>query len=303
MNATLDTGIDLHCHSTASDGTLSPAAVVAAAHAAGVRTLALTDHDTLAGLDAARTAAASLGLHFIDGVEISTRWRNRTIHVVALDFDPAHTMLHAGLAGLQAQRCIRAAAIATRLEALGLRDALPRAQALAAGGQITRAHFARLLVADRLCRNAQQAFKRFLGTGKPADVKCDWVPMAEAIGWVHIAGGQIVLAHPLHYDLSRTQLGNLLRDFQLAGGVAVETSTATTSTEDRARVAAMARAHGLCGSRGSDFHDPSQSWRRLGAAAPLPESLEPVWARFRVPPPVCPLQPPVAAFSPASPPS
>lgn len=275
--------IELHCHSRASDGVLGPADVVRSAHAAGVRTLALTDHDTLAGLDAARAAARQFGMHFVDGAEISTRWRNRTIHVVALDFDPTAAKLRDGLAMLQEKRCSRATAIAEKLEAVGLHDALARAQALATGGQITRTHFARLLVEDRLCRNARQAFTRFLGTGKSASVQCDWVPIADALHWIHAAGGRAVLAHPLHYGLSTNQIGNLARDFKLAGGDAIEVSTATTAAADVVRIGALAARCGLRGSAGSDFHDPAQGWRRLGSASALPVEVEPVWTSFRTP--------------------
>lgn len=274
-------GIDLHCHSRASDGTLSPTALVAAAHAAGVRMLALTDHDTLAGLDAARAAAATRNMHFINGVEISTRWGTRTIHIVGLDFDAHCAALLDGLAGLQAQRRQRARAIAAKLENFGVTDALRRARYAADGGQITRTHFARLLVEDGLCQDARRAFRRILGDGKPGCVATPWVSIDAAVAWIRAAKGQAVLAHPQCYRLSRTKFDCLLDTFTAAGGTALEVCCGNSKDADVVRATSAARRHGLFGSAGSDFHDPAHAWRHLGGTAPMPSSVTPVWHHFR----------------------
>lgn len=272
--------IDLHNHSQASDGALTPTELVRRAHAAGVQTLALTDHDSTDGLAEAATEAARLGLQLVTGVEISCLWQRRTIHVVGLDIDPAHPQLRAGLALLQSERQQRAERIAARLGKLGLRDALPRAQA-AGGGQLTRTHFARLLVEDGIAKDLKQAFKRYMVQGKLGYVAAQWVPMDTAITWIHAAGGRAVLAHPMRYSLSGAWRERLFAAFSECGGDAAEISTANPDLNERQLVTRLCQAHGLMGSAGSDFHSPEQSWIQHGRLAPLPEGIAPVWSGFR----------------------
>lgn len=274
-------GVDLHCHSTASDGSLTPAEVVAMAAASGVRVLALTDHDTLDGVAPAQAAGRLLDVHVIPAIELSVRWGQRPLHLVGLDVDPQAPALLAGVATLQAQRLERAAAIAAKLQRLGLADALPRAVALAGGGQITRTHFARLLVADGLSRDLPRAFKHILAAGRPGYAAADWVPMDQAIDWIRQAGGQAVLAHPLQYRLGSTLRERLLEAFVAAGGNALEVCCGNSDAADVAKLAAAAKRHGLMGSIGSDFHSPQQRWLRLGGVAPLPHGVTAVWERFR----------------------
>lgn len=276
-------GIDLHCHSTASDGRLTPAQLVEAAADAGVGMLALTDHDTLNGLAEAQQAALPCGITLVPGVEISVRWQQRTLHVVGLDIDVNAPALRAGLTQLQEQRRLRAAATAAKLERLGLADALNRASAQTGGGQITRTHFARLLVESAMCKTMQQAFKRYLAPGKPAYAAAQWVPMAEAIGWIVEAGGYAVLAHPLQYRLSTSARARLLEDFCRADGSALEVCCGNSRDADVMLCAADARRHQLLGSVGSDFHGPEQRWLKLGGAPTLPASVTPVWTRFATP--------------------
>ncbi|HEX7381114.1 MAG TPA: PHP domain-containing protein [Nevskiaceae bacterium] len=275
--------IDLHCHSLASDGTLAPGDVIAAAAAAGVRTLALTDHDTLAGLPSAAAAASRRGIRLISGVELSCRWEQRTVHVVGLGFDGGNEALQRGLAELQATRRARATRIAQKLEALGVADALERVQREATDGQITRQHFARLLIEDGLCRDTQRAFKRFLGRTGRAYVAAAWAPLPEVVAWIHGAGGCAALAHPFAYRLSASALGRLIGAFRDADGDALEVCCGTSRPANVAHAAELARRHGLLGSVGSDFHDPAQPWRQLGRLTPLPPSITPVWTRFGIP--------------------
>jgi len=274
-------GVDLHCHSTASDGSLAPAEVVRMAAAAGVRLLALTDHDTLDGVASAQAAGLPLGVRVVPAIELSVRWGQRPLHLVGLDVDPQAPALLAGIARLQAQRLERAAAIATKLQRLGLQEALPRATALAGGGQITRTHFARLLVADGLSRDLARAFKQLLAAGRPGYVAADWVPMEQAVNWIRQAGGQAVLAHPLQYRLGSTLRERLLEAFKAVGGNALEVCCGNSDAADIAALATAAQRHGLMGSIGSDFHSPQQRWLRLGGVAPLPRGVAPVWSQFR----------------------
>lgn len=273
--------IDLHCHSHHSDGVLSPQALIAHAAEAGIRMLALTDHDTLTGLPAAEAAARQHGLQLIPGVEMSASWANKTLHIVGLAIDRQHPALQQHLQPVQAYREHRAEQIAERLARAGIADALARTQALAGHRQLTRSHFARMLVDSGHCKDQRQAFKRYLAAGKPAAVSSTWPDMQDCIACIHAAGGMAVLAHPLRYQLSASWRGRLLTAFKAAGGDALEVSAgASQSPQDVATCAAAAREHGLLASQGSDLHDPAQRWIRYAALQPLPSDLTPIWTRF-----------------------
>lgn len=269
--------IDLHCHSTASDGSLSPPQLVETAMAAGVRTLALTDHDCTDGLDEADKAARTQGLRLIPGVELSVRWHDRNLHLVGLGIDPQAPALRAGLRELQAIRETRAEGIAQKLERIGVRDALARTRALANGGQPTRTHFARLLVADGFARDMERAFDRYLAAGKGAYVGADWPDLERGVQWINAAGGRAVIAHPLRYRFGTQLRERLYQAFRAMGGAAIEVCCGTSSAEDVRRSASEAVAHGLRGSVGSDFHGPEQPWVRLGRVPALPAMVTPVW--------------------------
>lgn len=275
--------IDLHSHSTASDGSLSPTQLVMAAKAAGVDTLALTDHDTVAGLKEAARAAKRAGLRLINGVEISVRWEKRTLHIVGLGINPENPQLAAGLADLQQQRLLRAEKIASKLEKIGLANAGVRALKAANGGQVTRTHFARLLVEDGLCKDQKQAFKRFLGSGKPGHVSMQWTTLENAIEWIHRAGGLAILAHPLLYPQSAAWRRRMVAAFKQAGGDGLEICCGHSNAEQIQTSTRDALAHNLLGSVGSDFHAPEQRWLKLGRLTPLPSSLTPVWQRLSMP--------------------
>lgn len=273
--------IDLHCHSTASDGRLTPTELVTRAHAFGVTTLALTDHDTVDGLDEARRAAADHDLDFVNGVEISVTWQRRTLHIVGLAFDPDAPVLTAGLTGLQQTRRRRAERMGDKLARAGLRNGFARAAEIAGDGQITRPHFARLLVADGLCRDSKDAFKRFLRPGKPGHVGIEWTSLEQAIDWITQAGGMAVLAHPFGYGFSGAWRRRAVAAFAAAGGQALEICTGTTDIDQESQAHRDACEHGLAGSLGSDFHAPEQHWLKLGGVRPLPSGLPGVWQQPR----------------------
>jgi predicted metal-dependent phosphoesterase TrpH len=272
--------IDLHTHSTASDGSLTPSALVVRAAEGGVTMLALTDHDTIDGLHEARSAADAAGIQLIPGVEISVSWQRRTLHIVGLGIDPAGKALTQGLDRMQALRRERALTIAARLEKLGIPDAMASAEAASGGGQITRTHFARSLVASGHCSDMKQAFKRYLAAGKPAYVGGQWAELGEAIEWIHDAGGLAVLAHPLRYRMTAAWRRRTLGAFRMLGGDAVEVCCGGAQMADIQTSAAEAVEHGLMGSAGSDFHEPAQRWLRLGGLAPMPATVTPVWTRW-----------------------
>lgn len=275
--------IDLHCHSTASDGALTPEDLVARAAEQGVSHLALTDHDTIAGLAQARARGQELGLSLITGVELSCVWRSHTIHVVGLDFDEADSAFLEALAQQNENRWQRARLIADKLARLKVDGLLEKATALAGGDVPGRPHFAQVLVNAEVVPKTAHAFKRYLGSGKPGDVKACWPELSEVVQWITDAGGIAVLAHPRKYRLTATRLRELTADFRRAGGRAIEVSVSGQSSGDLGFVAELARRERLLASQGSDFHFPGAPWCELGRIMKMPEGLEPVWHHFRQP--------------------
>ncbi|MBX3702911.1 MAG: PHP domain-containing protein [Steroidobacteraceae bacterium] len=269
--------VDLHLHSTASDGMLSPAELVAHVAACGVRLMALTDHDTVAGVAEAAAAAQVHGIGFVAGVEISVSWRGRSLHLLGLAIDPAAPALTSGLAGQVSLRLQRAARIAERLDARGApgREAL---EALQSRGVIpTRMHFARELVALGIAPDPGAAFERWLGRGRPGHVRADWPELAEATRWIRAAGGKAAIAHPMRYPLSAGARRELCAEFAAAGGHGIEVVTGGGSPNHREQALSLAVRSGLEGSVGSDFHDPAIPWNPPGRLAKLPGSVRPVW--------------------------
>lgn len=271
---------DLHSHSTASDGTLSPSDLVLRASKQGVGVLALTDHDTLAGQKEALHTAQQADLQMLSGVEISTIWEGKCLHIVGLNFALAHDELNAGLAKIQTTRVARAKAIDAKLTELSITGAYEAVARAASGKILTCTHFADYLVANGHVANKQEAFSRYLGVGKPASVPTEWAKLADAIGWICRAGGVAVLAHPLRYKLATGQKRRLLDFFKHCGGSAIEVVTGGSSAEEIRLAAFYAARHNLAGSQGSDFHTPSQHIE-LGRLDAMPPDITPVWQLFQ----------------------
>ncbi|WP_372986430.1 PHP domain-containing protein [Marinobacter sp.] len=275
--------IDLHCHSTASDGALAPVDLIARAAEKGVTHLALTDHDTLNGLPEAARAASESGITLVSGIELSCLWKGRTIHVVGLDFDREDPAFTARVAQQTDNRRARAAMIAERLQRLKVPDLLERATAKAGSDVPGRPHFAEALIEAGVVRNAAQAFKRYLGAGKPGDVRAYWPELPEVVQWITDAGGIAVLAHPRKYKLTATKLRELTSEFCRAGGQGIEVSTSGQSSGDLGFLAELCRRNGMWASQGSDFHFPGAPWCELGNIMKMPDGLEPVWHHFHEP--------------------
>jgi len=273
----MDVCYDLHSHSTASDGTLDPTRLLERAGAAGVDVLALTDHDTLAGLAEADVAACAAGLSLIPGVEISVSWRHMTIHVLGLNVSPAYQPLIDGLAGLQESRILRAEEIAHKLEKSGIAGALKGAQKHCKGNILSRSHFAYFLVETGRAASVRDVFKHYLVRGKPGFVSGQWAPMEEALRWIIDAGGLPVIAHPARYGLTRTKLNRLVSEFQEAGGVGIEVVSGSHSRDEALHMAAIARTRDLFASCGSDFHGPEKPWVELGRLHDFPMGCTPIW--------------------------
>uniref|UniRef100_UPI00403DC16C RNase RNM n=1 Tax=Pasteurella multocida TaxID=747 RepID=UPI00403DC16C len=269
---------DLHCHSTASDGVLSPTEVVARAVEKGVNVLALTDHDTTAGLAEARLAVQQADLTLISGVEISTTWENRAIHIVGLGFDETSAKMTALLRQQAALRYQRALEISDKLAKVGIADAFEQAKMLATG-EVTRAHYARLLVQMGKVSNEVQAFKKYLSQGKSCYVKAQWCDIPTAIEVIHQAGGLAVLAHPLRYTLTNKWVKKLIADFAQWGGDAIEVTGCGQAPEQRLLLAQWATEFGLLSSVGSDFHFPC-GWVELGKSLLLPANCVPIWTKL-----------------------
>ncbi|EKK3979503.1 PHP domain-containing protein [Cronobacter sakazakii] len=272
---------DLHSHTTASDGLLTPEQLVHRAVEMGIHTLAITDHDTTAGLPAAHEeiARAGLALRLIDGVEISTLWENHEIHIVGLGIDITHPEMVAFLDGQAQRRTRRAEMIAERLEKARIPGALEGAKRLADGGVVTRGHFARFLIKDGRATNMANVFKHYLARGKTGYVPPQWCTIEQAIDVIHHSGGQAVIAHPGRYQLSAKWLKRLLNQFAAAGGDAMEVAQCQQAPNERNQLASYAGQFGLLASQGSDFHQPCP-WIELGRRLRLPDGLTPVWHRW-----------------------
>jgi predicted metal-dependent phosphoesterase TrpH len=269
---------DLHCHSTRSDGLLAPAAVVARAAARGVNVLALTDHDDVSGLAEAQEAAASAGIEFVCGSELSVSWEDLTIHIVALNIDPENTTFAAGLDAIRSGRSTRARRIGDALAAAGIAGAYEGAKQYVTNERlISRTHFARYLVAAGHAGEVKDVFKRYLTPGKPGYVAHDWATLPQAIEWIHAAGGQAVVAHPGRYKVSAGGLRRLLGEFRDAGGDAIEVLSSSHTPAQYSEFATHARVFGLLASCGSDFHGPGESWMDLGDLPAMPAGVVPVW--------------------------
>lgn len=271
-------GVDLHMHSTASDGALAPAEVVALCASRGVALMALTDHDTIAGVAEAAEAAGRLDICLLPAAELSTRWQGIGIHVVALLPRGARGELAEGLQAQALAREARAGVIAERMEKLGLDDALAKAREQAGPHRpLGRPDFARALVAAGLVPDVATAFRKHLGSGKAGDVKAHWPALGEVVGWIVAADGVAVLAHPLRHGLTRRKRGQLLDDFAAAGGQAAELVSGFQNADVTRDLARQLAERGLYASLGSDFHFPG-GHLSPGSMSPVPRTaVPPVW--------------------------
>lgn len=280
--------IDLHCHSTASDGVLSPLALVQRAIDQGVEVLSLTDHDTVSGYQQLRGQAALEKLCLVPGIELSAVWSGVTVHIVGLAFSLDDPLLIGYLDQQRIARQQRAEKIASKLAARGFVGTLEGAMTVAqsqsglpaAEVQIGRPHFAKYLVSQGYVPDMATAFKRYLGAGKLGDVKSQWPQLAQVIEWITALNGTAVLAHPLKYKMTNTKLRALINAFKQAGGEAIEVSLAGQPRDATSFLSDLARQYHLKASIASDFHGPFNRWIELGGAPPLPQHCEPLWENW-----------------------
>jgi predicted metal-dependent phosphoesterase TrpH len=266
---------DLHSHSNASDGSLAPAQLLCHAADCGVDVLAITDHDTL---DAYESLSGHIpAIQLVTGIELSTSWKRIGVHVVGLNIDTANVILREGVALQKRTRLQRARTIAERLQKCGIPDCFDAVAAIAEGDYIGRPHFAEHLVAEGIVKDARTAFRKYLGAGKPGDVRHGWAKLDEVVRWINTAGGTAVLAHPAKYGLTKTKLRALAKDFRQCGGRAIELVCGPQQDSLTTYLARLANELDLDASCGSDFHGPGLAWSRPGGFEPLPVNVRPVW--------------------------
>lgn len=269
---------DLHCHSTRSDGLLAPAEVVARAASRGVDVLALTDHDEVSGLAEARAAAACVGIGFVSGTELSVSWEDLTLHIVGLGIDADNPSLAAGLEAIRGGRATRARRMGDALAQVGIPGAYEGALKFVTSERlVSRTHFARYLVAAGHARDVREVFSRYLVPGKPGHVPQVWATLGQAVEWIHVAGGQAVVAHPGRYKVGAGGMRRLLGEFRDVGGDAIEVLSPSHTPAQYTEFATKCRVFGLAASCGSDYHGPGESWMDLGDLPPLPSGVVPVW--------------------------
>jgi predicted metal-dependent phosphoesterase TrpH len=250
--------VDLHAHSTASDGSRSPADVVREARRIGLAAIALTDHDTVAGITEATAAAEDLGLRVVPGVELSAVEGDVETHILGLHLSDTRE-LEAQLVALRDMRRTRAERMVARLNELGVRIDFASVLEQAAGGAIGRPHVARAMIAEGWAVDFRDAFERYLGNGRPAYVTKERLAVSEATALIHRAGGLAILAHPSHSG-TRERIAAFVEQ----GMDGVEVRHPSHSAEDTARLAALVEHFSLVPSGGSDWHGSADGPRTLG---------------------------------------
>ena len=269
---------DLHSHTTASDGSLTPQELVLRADIKQIGVLAITDHDTVSGLQEAKQSIAdnNLKLELVNGVEISTKWHGYEIHIVGLCLDPENKILNECLDTQLKHRVIRAKAISERLAKFGFENVYEQARELAEGQAVSRTHFAKVLLNLGAVSNFDAAFKKYLGKGKKAYVSPNWMDIESAVKIIRESGGMAVLAHPIRYDMSNKWMTKLIVEFAELGGEGIEVGLSQMSPNQREHLSKLAQQNGLFSSQGSDFHSPAK-WTELGRNLKLTEKCQPIW--------------------------
>lgn len=270
--------IDLHSHTKCSDGGLTPEELIDRATNFQIDVLAITDHDTVAAIDVAlkHIETNDLKLKLVKGIEISTSWQNFEIHIVGLNIDHNNPSLRKLIASQQGAREERAKTMSEKLAKCGIENAYDKAQTLAGEGVITRAHFARVIQAEKQLSKLQAAFDKYIGKGKRAYAKPNWCSTAEAVNIIHLAGGTAVMAHPIRYDLSAKWLRRLIVDFKAVQGDGLEVVLPQMNNDQRRLMLNYCQEYELFASLGSDFHFPSR-WTELGRNLVMPEQAKPIW--------------------------
>lgn len=260
--------IDLHVHSTASDGTYTPAEVAKLAKTIGLSAIALTDHDTIDGLEEFQKAGAALDIETIAGIEFAALWTKHhrpEIHIVGLGFDPNHPVLSERMKDIKESRNIRNQKMCEKLSSIGLHLTLDEVAANAGGEIITRAHFANVLLQKGYIAKKEDAFSRYISTGLPGYVEREFLSPKLCIQTIKEAGGAAVLAHPTLYGLNMEQLEELCAELIPCGLDGIECQYSTYSPAETKAITALAEKMHLLPSGGSDFHGKNKPNIHLGS--------------------------------------
>lgn len=249
----MDRLIDLHTHSTASDGSLSPSELVKLAKASGLAAVALTDHDTIQGIDEALAEGEAIGIEVISGIEISVDYRPE-MHILGYFFNDTYKNIEPVLERLKKNRAERNPKIARRLNELGFEITMEEVVREAKGTIVARPHFAKVLMNKGYVQSISEAFDRLLGSGKPAYFKKDKLDPAQGIKEITTAGGIPVLAHPVHLNLPLRELDELLGELKQAGLAGTEAYYVDNSPEDTGNLLRLCIKHDLIPTGGSDYH-------------------------------------------------
>lgn len=259
--------LDLHLHSSHSDGTMTPESLVAVARERGLVLVSITDHDTVSGTGEALAAGLRYGVHVISGLELSVSWRDYHLHLLAYDFDWQNDALQSGLRVLQEARAQRNEKIIAQLVSLGLPVSEEALRTFTGGGQTGRPHIARLLVAKRVVGSIDQAFARYLRKGACAYVPRYVYPADQACDLVHGAGGIAVLAHPGQLALPQDELAGLLGELKEQGLDGLETFYPTQRGKLLRQLRALADRFQLLETGGSDYHGDIRPGTRMAGGS------------------------------------
>ena len=256
--------IDLHAHSTASDGTLTPRELIGLAASEGLRAIALTDHDTVAGLDEAADEARDRGIGFVPGIELEIEWGYGVFHLLGLGLKRWHGSVSERIGRLRALRTARNRAMVQLMQREGIPIEYDDLTKIAGHDTVGRPHFARWLVRSGTVSSMQEAFDTMIGEGRPFYLPKQGMSVGKTCDLVHAAGGLAVVAHPQTLRLGWVELGKSLKRWRGEGVDGIEAYHANLRCNDAHRLAAMADGLGLCVTAGSDYHGPPRAERRLG---------------------------------------
>ena len=270
--------VDLHAHSTASDGWLPIQELCDRAAKCGVDLFCVTDHDTLPTANLQVTGSA---MRVLPGIELSAQWRGRVVHVLGLNLgNRPDGGLASGVAELRQRRDERGQTIGERLRKRGIEDAYEGAKRIAGQGVLGRPHFARFLVETGKARTVDDAFRRWLGDTAMSNSALTWAPVEDAVRWIVEDGGTAVLAHPAKYQFTHSKLRELIECFKEAGGSGLEVACGMQTPATTRQLAELCRRYDMSASAGSDYHGGPQDHARLGQPGPVPEDLTPVWSTW-----------------------
>lgn len=257
--------IDLHVHSTESDGTLTPTELAAEAKKAGLAAFALTDHDTVNGVAEAASAAAEYGIELIPGVELSTEYKEKEVHVVGLFLDTKNPLLLEHLARFRDSRDNRNQKMYQKLQEEGFDITEEALREMFPDSVLTRAHIARYLLEKGYIKSMSVAFEKYIGDGCRCCVPREKITPQEGVELIHAAGGKAILAHPILYHMSDARLKELITDCKKAGMEGIEAIYSTYQPGDERYIRKLAQEFDLKISGGSDFHGSNKPLIQLGS--------------------------------------